>query len=482
MKAVKSNSGLSSRISQCVAGVMLCFATLACCLAIAIAQPTAAQALTSGDLTTQAAAGVEKKLEQSGTVNASSLSASVDPLDTIMLAGDTVLNLDTDFSCAGINCKNGTEYDLTIQGSGSLSINNNANFACGIEDAASLTITSGTVSIAVSSTGIDCDGNVTISGGTVSILVISDGGTQPGTAISASGTISIDNASVYCVGGISTTAAFGNGITIGSGARLTAITRADSNYGPMYVGRGNRKNDDDTFDGNVDLRISGSMEPSSATVDYQYYKGNIVSGKEDSANGVYYGVIRDGSSFPAEVKINDGATEAAVKTAITDNMVTGVEDKAFTGSAIEQTPVIKDGSYTLVKNTDYKLVYSSYADYVNAIKKSWDAVAVYIIGIGKYAYMSSKTFMILPAAVTPEFSLGKNAKITWDGQVHKPLPSAKVVYNGTTYWLGRPTDAEERSSSPVFEAVAAIHLLAIAENQIPWRKSRTLIERGAVSV
>ena len=441
MYVYKQNYSPTAKALSARVKALLCLVALMCGLGVVSAVPSIAhaQTLEAGGLTAQAVSGVQRTIP-SGEVNVSSLFETVGPLDTIKLTGDTVLVLDTDFICAGIDCKDGGNYyDLTIQGTGSLTINNNGDFAYGIQQSGDVTIESGTVSIAVAGDGIDSNGDVTISGGTVSILGLSSDGMLARTAILANGEINIDNASVYCKGEICTNATTGNGVTIGSNAKLTVIREEDYGYGPIYVtGRGDRTQGEDTFNDSVNLRINGTKEPSTAHIDDKWYKANIVLGEEDPDNGVYYCVIMDGESFATELKVNGGAPEAAVKKVITEDMVTGIENKMFTGSQVVQTPVIKDGGYTLKENTDYKLLYSPYANIVDATQRASDAPAVFIVGIGKYAYMNSKTFMILPAAVTPEFSL--RTAFVYDGEPHQPSVSAKVVYNGETYWLSRPTD------------------------------------------
>ena len=432
MRVAHPNSKPLSKARFVLAGVALCIVALMCWPGAALAKPYSTEMTATAGLTTQAAGGVQKTIE-SGTVNASSLAETVGPLDTIELSGNTVLNLDADLTCAGINDDNDS-YDLTIAGDKTLAINTTGT-GIRLKDS-NLTIESGTVSVAAGSHCLYSYGNITISGGVVTFVSES----YDSIYLASGGGVSIDNADVYCKGDIYTTGgASGKGITIGSGAKMTVVSNG-ARWGTLFVGRDTvQQRNESGVTPSAKLQIDGNItSPEGASVQ-EYLDPAIVNGQAVPGQGSYWHVVMKGDEFPAEVKINGGAVNA-VKTMITEDMVSGVEDKTFTGSPIEQAPVITDGDYTLGENTDYKLVYSPYANYIDAKKSKSEAVAVYIVGIGKYAYVYSETFMILPAAVTPEFSFGKNATITWDGNVHKPGASAKVVYNGKTYWLARPTD------------------------------------------
>lgn len=88
-------------------------------------------------------------------------------------------------------------------------------------------------------------------------------------------------------------------------------------------------------------------------------------------------------SVSKEIKINGQLSELEVK---------DVTDRVYTGTEVEPNITIKDGSYTLVKNKDYKLEYSN--------NKSCGIATIKITGIGNYTGEITKTFKIIPKKAT----------------------------------------------------------------------------------
>ena len=88
---------------------------------------------------------------------------------------------------------------------------------------------------------------------------------------------------------------------------------------------------------------------------------------------------------------------------ISNLKIEAISDRTYSGKAIKPAVTVKDGNYTLVKGTDYKL---SYKDNTEIGKAS-----VTIKGIGKYSGTVTKTFKIIPR--TPGLSGKKSSgKIT----------------------------------------------------------------------
>ena len=75
---------------------------------------------------------------------------------------------------------------------------------------------------------------------------------------------------------------------------------------------------------------------------------------------------------------------------INKTKIYGVKDKPYTGKARTQTITIKDGTYTLKKDVDYKL---SYKNNINVGKAT-----VTITGIGNYSGVCEQSFYITPPA------------------------------------------------------------------------------------
>ena len=105
---------------------------------------------------------------------------------------------------------------------------------------------------------------------------------------------------------------------------------------------------------------------------------------------------------------------ASAENNLKEAIVTGITRKAYTGSAITQTPIVTLGSTVLKLNTDYTVSYK------NNVKIG--TATVIVTGIGKYTGTVERTFPILPGKTTrgDMFNLANNVKVTW-----KEVPGAK---------------------------------------------------------
>ena len=105
---------------------------------------------------------------------------------------------------------------------------------------------------------------------------------------------------------------------------------------------------------------------------------------------------------------------ASAENNLKEATVTGITRKAYTGSAITQTPIVTLGSTVLKLNTDYTVSYK------NNVKIG--IATVIVTGIGKYTGTVERAFPILPGKTTrgDMFNLANNVKVTW-----KEVPGAK---------------------------------------------------------
>ena len=112
------------------------------------------------------------------------------------------------------------------------------------------------------------------------------------------------------------------------------------------------------------------------------------------------------------------------------NPTISVSSMTYTGSAIRPTPTVKDGSRTLVLNTDYTL---SYENNVNVGTASLTATFK-----GNYSGSKKVDFKILPKKLT-EPAISTITDKTYTGSEIKPTPTvkdgSKVLRLGTDYTL-----------------------------------------------
>lgn len=94
---------------------------------------------------------------------------------------------------------------------------------------------------------------------------------------------------------------------------------------------------------------------------------------------------------------------------IEEATVSSIADKAYTGSSITPSVIVKNGSTVLKKGTDYLLYYSN--------NKSIGKATISVAGMGKYVGTKKVTFKIVPKKVsinTPTSKKDRVATMTWD--------------------------------------------------------------------
>ncbi len=111
----------------------------------------------------------------------------------------------------------------------------------------------------------------------------------------------------------------------------------------------------------------------------------------------------------------------AVQKNITTDMVTAIPNQTYTGKELEPELTIQDGSYTLVKGTDYKVTYSNNINVGQATAS--------ITGVGNYTGTLAQGFSITPKSVTSVVTIDAIEDQTYTGKELKPTI---VVKDGTT--------------------------------------------------
>ena len=108
---------------------------------------------------------------------------------------------------------------------------------------------------------------------------------------------------------------------------------------------------------------------------------------------------------------NKTVTLTITNKSIANAIVSGIEDKTYTGKKIKQSLSIKDGNITLNEGTDYTV------DYNNSNKKIGIAT-IKITGKGNYAGTITRTFKIIPKGTSiKKLKAGKKQfKATWKKQ------------------------------------------------------------------
>ncbi len=109
-------------------------------------------------------------------------------------------------------------------------------------------------------------------------------------------------------------------------------------------------------------------------------------------------------------------------------VITGIEDKEWTGSEITQTPVVTFEGETLAEGTDYELVYENNTNVGTA--------TVTVTGKGNYTGAVTNEFAITPKVITPEVTLS-TLSYTYNGKARKPGVTVKdgetALVKGTDY-------------------------------------------------
>ncbi|MFI3201726.1 MAG: class II fructose-bisphosphate aldolase [Eubacteriales bacterium] len=114
-----------------------------------------------------------------------------------------------------------------------------------------------------------------------------------------------------------------------------------------------------------------------------------------------------------------------------DIVINSIADQVYTGSTVEPTVTVKDGTTTLILGTDYNISYSSNIDASTGVAK------VIIKGIGNYQGETSQSFNItvkslnhddLSVTITPQEYTGNDIVLT--------STSIRITDNGTLLELG----------------------------------------------
>ena len=183
----------------------------------------------------------------------------------------------------------------------------------------------------------------------------------------------------------------------------------------------------------------------------------------------YYGILLDNctsNDYPL-IKFNNGYElrevsyvstnpNYSVGKDITKTKISGLKHKSYTGKSQSQSLTIKDGTYTLKKDVDYKLSYK------NNVKVG--EATVRIIGIGNYSGVSEQYFFITPAApksltVSAQTSNSISLKWTKDSNAYgyyiymykpstKKWVKIKDTYSNSTNIY---TDASKKDLIPCYE-------------------------------
>ena len=132
------------------------------------------------------------------------------------------------------------------------------------------------------------------------------------------------------------------------------------------------------------------------TVDYP--ATGLASYKEA---GVYDITVTGKGNFTGTRTVSLSITEAKL---LSKCKVTAIKNQTYTGTAITPEPVVKDGSTTLVKDTDYSVSYDN--------NKEIGKASVVLTGMGKYTGVKRVDFQIVPAVA---FNKAKVALKTKDG-------------------------------------------------------------------
>ena len=112
----------------------------------------------------------------------------------------------------------------------------------------------------------------------------------------------------------------------------------------------------------------------------------LIKTNEDSSIEVLKDPDNDGTfDEQVEIEILSGGDIR-----LTESMLSGVQEKVFTGNEIKQDIILKNGDMILIENTDYTVTYENN---INPGKAT-----VTITGIGSYTGTITKNFMILPGA------------------------------------------------------------------------------------
>ena len=161
-----------------------------------------------------------------------------------------------------------------------------------------------------------------------------------------------------------------------------------------------------------DCDVKLSATSSSITFDFTFADSYDVDMTKVSQYDVYVSNLGDYQTKSFSAKNGIVTAEAATKKGgkISDMAISGITEKAYTGKTLSQAVVIKDGSYTLVKGTDYTVSYKN--------NKNIGKATLTIKGKGDYTGSVTKTFKINPkkAALSSAKATNGSVKLTWTAQ------------------------------------------------------------------
>ena len=121
-----------------------------------------------------------------------------------------------------------------------------------------------------------------------------------------------------------------------------------------------------------------------------------------------------------------GSSDAEKNISIAKAEVTGLKTKTWTGSALEQNPVVTVSQQTLKRGTDYTITYKN--------NKNVGKATLIITGKGKYTGQITKTFKICPksTSIVRLTKTGKAVKVRWKKQ-SKKMSGSRIT--GYQVWL-----------------------------------------------
>ena len=115
--------------------------------------------------------------------------------------------------------------------------------------------------------------------------------------------------------------------------------------------------------------------------------------------GVYDITVTGKGNFTGTRTVSLTITEAKL---LSKCKVTAIKNQTYTGTAITPEPVVKDGSTTLVKDTDYSVSYDN--------NKEIGKASVILTGMGKYTGVKRVDFQIVPAVAFNKAKVALKAK------------------------------------------------------------------------
>lgn len=181
-------------------------------------------------------------------------------------------------------------------------------------------------------------------------------------------------------------------------------------------------------------------------------------------------------------------------TSISDATVTGIEDREYTGSAITQTPVVKLGDKTLVKDEDYSLAYTDNIEigtaslsikgkggYTGTIVRNFNITGVNIAkaevtGITDSAYTGSAVTQ-KPVVKIDNKTLVKDTDYTVNYTNNTNVGVATVTIKGIGKYTGTLTKTFKiEDTVPSASAEYSNHLYELYDVSMSWTKAKAFCE------